>query len=191
MATINDFGGLNDPLASPPLGGPQGWAKAVADELVRLGGRITALQNRSDVQGATVQASNGSAVGNRPAGWSKFPLDTVTNPYPALYALNSGGIRVTRAGVYLVTWTITANETSINRLISAIRTGSGEQVSLYGSQASLGAPGFSGTVGFGGARPCTLTAGATVELWAFHDPANPNITPGGAHLELVLIRDGT
>jgi hypothetical protein len=33
---ITDYGGLNDPLSNPPLGGPQGWAKAVADELVRV-----------------------------------------------------------------------------------------------------------------------------------------------------------
>jgi hypothetical protein len=33
---ITDYGGLNDPLSNPPLGGPQGWSRAVADELQRL-----------------------------------------------------------------------------------------------------------------------------------------------------------
>jgi hypothetical protein len=41
MATIDDYGkAADDTLAAPPLGGPDGWAAAVAAELTRLGGAI-------------------------------------------------------------------------------------------------------------------------------------------------------
>jgi hypothetical protein len=33
MGTIDDFGGATDPLNTPPLGGPNGWAAAVRDAI--------------------------------------------------------------------------------------------------------------------------------------------------------------
>jgi hypothetical protein len=137
--------------------------------------------------GAAAQAHNAAVINNRASGWSQISLDTIINPVPGLYALTGGSIQVTRAGVYLATWNITTNGSIINRLVTSIRTGQGERIYEYGGQASMGAPGFSTTIGFGGARPVTLTAGGAVELWAFHDPAGQNIGAGGAHLELVAL----
>jgi hypothetical protein len=59
MATINDFGGLNDPLSNPPLGGPQGWAAAIRDA-------VRAIQTSAAGRGATyaTEAARNTALPN-------------------------------------------------------------------------------------------------------------------------------
>jgi hypothetical protein len=50
MATIDDYGkAADDTLAAPPLGGPDGWAAAVAAELTRLGANLGGLAIRAGV----------------------------------------------------------------------------------------------------------------------------------------------
>lgn len=44
MATIDDYGNTTDPLSAPPLGGPGGWAEAVAAAIHANAGEITRIE---------------------------------------------------------------------------------------------------------------------------------------------------
>jgi hypothetical protein len=58
VASVNDYGGAGDPLATPALGGPEGWAAAVAAALDQrddtVDARIAALQAELDALKADV-----------------------------------------------------------------------------------------------------------------------------------------
>jgi hypothetical protein len=58
---INDFGGANDPLANPPLGGPSGWAAAVRDALVALQGQHVIRSTRPNTTDHLVEVFDGTA----------------------------------------------------------------------------------------------------------------------------------
>jgi hypothetical protein len=91
---INDFGGLNQPLSNPPLGGPQGWAQSVRDELVSLRNTMQSI-----------------GVGNIRGTWTTFqiPANVFPNVVNTLTGTGNGGtvaadgITVTKTGFWLVT----------------------------------------------------------------------------------------
>lgn len=58
---INDFGGANDPLANPPLGGPSGWAASVRDALTALQGQHVIRSTRPNTTDHLVEVFDGSA----------------------------------------------------------------------------------------------------------------------------------
>jgi len=70
VASVNDYGGAGDPLATPPLGGPEGWAAAVAAALdlrdESVDERLAALEAATRTPVGTIVAFGGSAA---PAGW--------------------------------------------------------------------------------------------------------------------------
>jgi hypothetical protein len=78
---INDFGGVNDPLSNPPLGGPQGWAAAVRDAVAAL-------------QGGAARAH----VATKRNGVAAAPTNTLTDVAPVATISNAP------AGLYVVAW---------------------------------------------------------------------------------------
>jgi hypothetical protein len=58
---INDFGGANDPLGNPPLGGPSGWAASVRDALVALQGQHVIRSTRPNTADHLVEVFDGTA----------------------------------------------------------------------------------------------------------------------------------
>jgi hypothetical protein len=58
---INDFGGANDPLANPPLGGPSGWAASVRDALTALQGQHVIRSTRPNTTDHLVEVFDGTA----------------------------------------------------------------------------------------------------------------------------------
>jgi hypothetical protein len=58
---INDFGGANDPLANPPLGGPNGWAAAVVEAIEGLQQQHVIRSTRPNTTDHLVEVFDGSA----------------------------------------------------------------------------------------------------------------------------------
>ena len=63
MATIDDFGGASDSLATPALGGPTGWAAAVRDYIKGLSTQVAGKVSKSgDTMTGTLQLTGGSRL---------------------------------------------------------------------------------------------------------------------------------
>jgi hypothetical protein len=136
---------------------------------------------------STIQVFNGSTISGRAAGWSKIALDTAVPGHAAArYTFTGGEVTVLKAGVYLLTWTVTANGATIHRLVSSARINGVETTAMNGGQVSGT---FTTTVGLSGSRAALLAAGDKVALWAFHDPAGQAITAQGAHLEITALHN--
>jgi hypothetical protein len=58
---IQDYGGANDSLANPPLGGPSGWAAAVADAITALQGQHVIRSTRPNGTDHLVEVFDGTA----------------------------------------------------------------------------------------------------------------------------------
>jgi hypothetical protein len=58
---IQDYGGANDPLANPPLGGPNGWAASVAEAITALQGRHEVRSTRPNGTDRLIEVFDGTA----------------------------------------------------------------------------------------------------------------------------------
>jgi hypothetical protein len=68
---LSDFGGINDPLSNPPLGGPNGWAAAVVEAIEGLQEQHTIRSTRPNTTDHLVEVFDGSewVMSRYDSGW--------------------------------------------------------------------------------------------------------------------------
>jgi hypothetical protein len=111
---IHDYGGANDPLANPPLGGPSGWAAAVAEAITAIEGRHEIRSSRPNTTDHLVEVFDGTewVVVHYDSGWRDV-RGLVAAPWTTPAAVR---LRRVDASVFLQAW-INAPEPTVDTVL--------------------------------------------------------------------------